>query len=135
MTQLEISIAEQLLNLKQDVESTRFEFQEGSSELKPSDTVRLNEFIQAVLAMTHLSRELHQPMTLQIQGQASSTGQFEDNARLSQSRADLIMRRLTQKGIPAQFIKAQGIGVTSDSVNQSAVQKAQVTFQVHLPQP
>ena len=72
---------------------------------------------------------------IHILGQATASGQYEDNARLSQSRADLIMRRLTQMGIPAQYLKAEGISVKSEFVQKTAMQKAQVSFQVDLSQP
>lgn len=134
-TGLDLSEADKLLNLKNKVESTVFVFREGSSDLQTADTQRFTEFLNTMQTMIQLARQINQSMTIQILGQASPRGQFEDNARLSQSRADLIMRRLIHKGIPAQLMKSQGIGVTSDSVDKSLVQKAQVTFRVNFQQP
>jgi outer membrane protein OmpA-like peptidoglycan-associated protein len=133
--QLETLEIEKLLKLKGEVESITFNFQEGSSEFNATEKLKFEKLAQTLATMIQLSKQIQQPITIHIRGQSSPTGQFEDNARLSQSRADLIMRRLTQKGISPQLIKAQGIGVTSNSTKISTTPKAQVSFQIDLPQP
>lgn len=134
-SQLDVLESEKLQRLVQTLETTVLEFREGSSALEPEEMGDFEQAATTVRELTTLASQIRQPLMIHIVGQATASGQYEDNARLSQSRADLIMRRLTQMGIPAQYLKAEGIGVKSEFVQKTAMQKAQVSFQVDRPQP
>ena len=133
-SQVELTELAQLQSLKQIIEKTTLGFPEGSVTLEPQSLEGLKALSISVQDITQLALKIRQPVVIYVLGQASPPGPDENNVRLSQLRADLIVRKLIQSGIPSEFLRAEGIGVTS-TVDNVEVRKAQVSFRVEIDQP
>jgi outer membrane protein OmpA-like peptidoglycan-associated protein len=71
---------------------------------------------------------------IELVGRADSTGAESTNVLLSQERADNVMRALVQLGIPAQSLRATGVGLSSplrpETDEENRQYNRSVTFRV-----
>jgi outer membrane protein OmpA-like peptidoglycan-associated protein len=54
----------------------------------------------------------HPAGRITVEGHTDNVGADADNQRLSEARAQAVVRWLTQRGVPASRITAQGLGET-----------------------
>jgi OOP family OmpA-OmpF porin len=82
----------------------RIEFKSGSDKILP-ESFGIMEAVRAILAE-------HDEITrIAIEGHTDSVGKPESNKKLSQRRAESVMKWLTQKGIKRERLEAQGFGM------------------------
>jgi outer membrane protein OmpA-like peptidoglycan-associated protein len=80
-------------------------FDTNSAELKPQAVVALEELKGAMIDPNPAGR-------ITVEGHTDNVGGDADNQRLSEARAQSVMRWLTQHGVPASRLTAQGFGKT-----------------------
>ena len=129
---LQITELNKLRELTRQLEGTTFNFREGIITLNQQEVEQFEEISKLIKAITTLAEKERQSLIIRAKGQASTSGSFDDNVRLSQSRADLIVRRLVKSGVPSKYLKAEGIGERL-KLEQSDILMAQVTFRVEMP--
>lgn len=96
-------------------------FEPTKSELEKSHLESIRVF--AIKQMQHLKQN---PMdTITVLGHADSTGTKTENQILAQERADVVGTALVKAGLPASIIRARGVVVEGDSLNQYAYQRTQ----------
>jgi outer membrane protein OmpA-like peptidoglycan-associated protein len=78
-------------------------FDTNSAELKPQAVVALEELKGAMIDPNPAGR-------ITVEGHTDNVGGDADNQRLSEARAQAVVRWLTQRGVPASRITAQGHG-------------------------
>ena len=76
-------------------------FKTGKADLQPVAVDRLKIVAEALKGTQR---------TILVEGHTDSTGKPETNAKLSQARADTVRKYLVDGGVPADQIRAQGIG-------------------------
>jgi outer membrane protein OmpA-like peptidoglycan-associated protein len=87
-------------------------FQTGSAKLTREAQVVLD------VVANRLQRS---PIPVQIAGHASSTGTPEMNMKLSQARAESVMRFLVSRGVDPKLLTAKGYGITQPiATNETA---------------
>jgi outer membrane protein OmpA-like peptidoglycan-associated protein len=80
-------------------------FDTNSAELKPQALVALEELKGAMIDPNPAGR-------ITVEGHTDNVGGDADNQRLSEARAQSVVRWLTQHGVPASRITAVGFGKT-----------------------
>jgi outer membrane protein OmpA-like peptidoglycan-associated protein len=80
-------------------------FDTNSAELKPQAVVALEELKTAMI-------DPHPAGRITVEGHTDNVGSDADNQRLSEARAQAVVRWLVQHGVPASRITAQGLGET-----------------------
>jgi outer membrane protein OmpA-like peptidoglycan-associated protein len=80
-------------------------FDTNSAELKPQAMVALEELKTAMI-------DPHPAGRITVEGHTDNVGGDADNQRLSEARAQAVVRWLTQHGVAASRITAQGLGET-----------------------
>jgi outer membrane protein OmpA-like peptidoglycan-associated protein len=78
-------------------------FQSGSSNILPDSFPMLQEIANLLKANQNIKR-------MAIEGHTDDRGDDQMNQRLSQGRAESVMRWLTQHGVDAQRLEAHGYG-------------------------
>jgi outer membrane protein OmpA-like peptidoglycan-associated protein len=82
----------------------RIEFKSGSDKILP-ESFGIMEAVRAIL-------EEHGEITrIAVEGHTDSVGKPESNKKLSQRRAESVMKWLTQKGIKRERLEAHGFGM------------------------
>ena len=76
-------------------------FKTGKADLQPVAIDRLKIVAEALKGTQR---------TILVEGHTDSTGKPETNMKLSQARADTVRRYLIDGGVPADQIRAQGVG-------------------------
>jgi outer membrane protein OmpA-like peptidoglycan-associated protein len=80
-------------------------FDTNSAELKPQAVVALEELKGAMIDPNPAGR-------ITVEGHTDNVGGDADNQRLSEARAQSVVRWLTQHGVPASRVTAAGFGKT-----------------------
>ena len=80
-------------------------FDTNSAELKPQAVVALEELKSAMIDPNPAGR-------ITVEGHTDNVGGDADNQRLSEARAQSVVRWLTQRGVPASRVTAAGFGKT-----------------------
>jgi len=80
-------------------------FDTNSAELKPQAVAALEELKSAMIDPNPAGR-------ITVEGHTDNVGADADNQRLSEARAQSVVRWLTQHGVPASRLTAQGFGET-----------------------
>ena len=83
-------------------------FASGSTAIRPADLGKLDHAARLFRAAS--------PIIMQVSGTADSTGSAEANLRLSQERANNVLRGLVERGIPAARFQVLAKGVTDPPV-------------------
>ena len=93
-------------------------FDTGKSTLKPMSNKALNDLVEIL--------KIKNTMVVEIQGHTDNVGHESDNLKVSQGRADAVMKYLIDKGIAAERVTAKGYGSGSpiaDNANESGRSK------------
>lgn len=93
LTQKEVRIRQQI------------HFASGKAEILPDSDALLSEIADVLVRNPQVT-------AIEIQGHTDNTGLPANNLRLSQDRADAVMRRLVAAGVPATTLSAKGYGDT-----------------------
>lgn len=134
-SQVTLSEQQALLTLKEQIESQALFFIQGSTQLAPQQDSSFQKTAADLQKIHQLSRILGQKIEVTISGQTDPVGSIEDNARLSQSRADTMIRLFIAEGIPKEILKAKGQVLNSAQLGGSANEaERRVSFQVSLIQ-
>ena len=87
-------------------------FDTGKSTLKPNSNKTLNDLVDVL--------KLKSTMVIEIQGHTDNVGDEEANVKLSQARAESVMKYLVSKGIEATRITAKGFGASKPVADNAA---------------
>jgi outer membrane protein OmpA-like peptidoglycan-associated protein len=87
-------------------------FDTGKSTLKPNSNKTLNDLVEVL--------KLKSTMVIEIQGHTDNVGDEEANVKLSQARAETVMKYLVNKGIEATRITAKGFGASKPVADNAA---------------
>jgi len=85
-------------------------FEVGADTLSPARRAQLDALLPTLTALTAAAAELHRDYTLEIVGRADTPGTTQSNLRLSQSRAEAVRSYLVGHGLPAEQLRARGVG-------------------------
>ncbi|HZY78168.1 MAG TPA: OmpA family protein [Cyclobacteriaceae bacterium] len=92
-------------------------FDTNKSDLKPESSQELDRVVTMISASS--------TMTLEVDGHTDNVGEDAYNLKLSQSRADAVVRYLTSKGVRAGALTSKGFGETRPlTSNQTDAGKA-----------
>jgi len=80
-------------------------FDTGSAEIKPSSFEALDRAVRFLLETSPSAAGV-------IEGHTDSQGAAEFNQRLSERRADAVMRYMISRGVPSSRLRSQGFGET-----------------------
>ncbi len=85
-----------------------FYFDAGSAKVRPKDVALLDQ-------ASRLYRD-GKPLVMVVTGSTDAVGTAAGNLRLSQQRADAVLRGLVARGIPTERFQILAKGVTEPSV-------------------
>jgi outer membrane protein OmpA-like peptidoglycan-associated protein len=88
-------------------------FATGKSTLLPTSKGRLNDVARALK---------EDPRSITIVGHTDSQGADEMNMKLSQARAESVRTYLTSQGVPADRVRAEGLGETQPVVDNGTAE-------------
>ncbi|MBW4685966.1 MAG: OmpA family protein [Komarekiella atlantica HA4396-MV6] len=113
----------QLELYKKQIEQEKFFFLEGSIELIPSETDKLNNLVLVLRKLLNIVNYLGKNVDIQIIGHTNPTGTEQKNMLLSQARANKILSYLNSQRINTSKFRA--IGVSSSLSLQPLTAEAQ----------
>ena len=93
----------------------------------PTGSSRLTRQAQVVLDVV-ANRLIRAPRRVEIQGHASAIGNADMNMRLSQARADSVMKFFVARGVDGSMLSARGYG-TSQPVADNSTKAGQMANQ------
>jgi OOP family OmpA-OmpF porin len=85
-------------------------FEVGADTLSPTRRAQLDALLPTLSAFMTAAAELQRGYTLEIIGRADTPGTTQSNLRLSQSRAETVRGYLVAHGLPAEPLRARGVG-------------------------
>ncbi len=112
---------DQLNTYRKQLEQTVLLFENGSTELLPSETVELQKLAASVKRLLETAESLGKDAKIQIIGHTSITGGEQQNLQLSQQRASKIQAYLISQGINQTNLKILGVG--SNKLAQETTQQ------------
>ncbi|NDJ24065.1 OmpA family protein [Nostoc sp. B(2019)] len=112
----------QLELYKKQIEQEKLFFFEGSTELIPSETDKLNNLVLVLQKLLNIVNYLGKDVDIQIIGHTNPTGTEQKNMLLSQSRANKILSYLNSQRINTSKFRAIGV---SSSLSLSLTAEAQ----------
>ncbi|MBF2066378.1 MAG: OmpA family protein [Calothrix sp. C42_A2020_038] len=118
LTDLDI---DQLNTYRKALEQTVLLFENGSTDLLTSETVKLQKLASEVQRLLEAAKYLGKGVKIQITGHTSKTGGEEQNLLLSQQRASKIQSYLVSQGINQANLRVVGVGSTK-SLNRTNLQ-------------
>lgn len=86
-------------------------FDSGRSNLKPDAASKIDQIAQILVK--------YPEDRIKVVGHTDSQGSDELNAGLSRKRAEAVFSRLARNGIPAQFLRTEGMGETQPIASNS----------------
>ncbi|MBD6616552.1 OmpA family protein [Komarekiella sp. 'clone 1'] len=113
----------QLELYKNQIEQTQLFFREGSIELIPGETDKLNNFVLGLQKLLNIVNYLEKNVEIQIIGHTNTTGTEQNNMLLSQARANKILSHINFQKINTSKFRA--IGVSSSMSLQPLTAEAQ----------
>lgn len=135
-SQLEDEEIGQLTATAESLQSRFIHFNLGQAQLNEVQNPSMQQTLETVLRLQHLSRALQVPLTLTILGHADPTGSPEFNLVLSQQRARYVMAYLIRKGADPNRMKAVGVGtqaaLAGTNLKQDHRVLRHVTFRVQI---
>lgn len=102
----------QLRSYKQKIEQTRFLFEEGTTNLLPSEDDKFENLRLNLQKLFHTAQYLDKNIRIEIIGHANTKGSEATNITLSQERARKILSGLDTKAIEVERIRTIGVGST-----------------------
>jgi outer membrane protein OmpA-like peptidoglycan-associated protein len=119
-----IETTEPLSNIAQTLQTTReytlpeqLLFAPGRAELRPEAFAELNELAAYLLE--------HPQLHMEIGGHTDTDGSATANQRLSEQRADVVVRYLIEQKVPAAQLTAQGYGETQPTADNATAEGKQ----------
>ena len=111
----------------------RIYFKTGSSRIRSRSFNLLDNIADVIKAHPEIS-------TVQVEGHTDSVGALKYNMRLSQRRADSVVRYLTRKGVGKDRLTSKGFGPTKPVVpdaktREELAQNRRVEFNIPKPEP
>ena len=85
-------------------------FEPGSDLLSDEQRAKLNALLPSITGLRDYAEAQPAEYSIEVIGRADAPGTTALNLRLSQSRADIVRQYLIAHGVPAQHIRARGIG-------------------------
>jgi outer membrane protein OmpA-like peptidoglycan-associated protein len=120
LSNLDIS---QIEKYKQEIEREKLLFQEGKTELMPSEITKLEKIFFNLQKMLITAQSLQKNIKIQIIGHTSATGSEQYNVQLSQARAEQIKSYFISRELSEENFSTQGLGsnqpVTSSTTKQN----------------
>jgi OOP family OmpA-OmpF porin len=105
----------------------KVQFQTGSSEILPVSFGLLDEVAKVLTDNPQIE-------VVQVEGHTDSTGQAAFNRKLSQQRAESVMKYLTGKGVVAKRMVAKGFGpdkpIADNTTDAGKEQNRRVEFNI-----
>ena len=108
-----LSDADSLEHRKALLESKMIFFNVGQSEISAREETNLSEAQKEIQALVQKAQSGAGNFIVEILGHADSTGPETTNELLSQERASRVTHALERAGIPANFLRAKGVGLSS----------------------
>jgi outer membrane protein OmpA-like peptidoglycan-associated protein len=96
--------------LRATLTATALYFELGSYALSQSERDKLNAVMPSFAALRDRADNLHIDYRIEIVGRADAPGTTAINLQLSQARADAVRQYLIAHGIPADRLRAHGVG-------------------------
>lgn len=110
------------LNLyKKQLEETSIFFQEGKTDILPSETSKLQQVAPNFQKILDNAKYLNKNVAVQIIGYTNSKGTEQENIQLSQARANQILSYLTSQGINLKSVRTIGLG-SANTMNKKITQ-------------
>lgn len=124
------------LNLYQkQLEQKELLFKEGTAELLPSETAKLQDLVLEVQQFIDVGESLRKDVKIQIIGHTNKTGDEQINLQLSQRRANIILSYLISQ-VNRKYFTTVGVGSTntmnSKLEKQDVATNRKVSFKVFI---
>jgi len=118
------------------VEAHGVHFLLGSPDLPPTADRRLRSVAADLLVLDRAAAAFGRSVRVEISGHTDSAGTAEMNLRLSRQRADRVLARLADYGVPASRMQTQGLGNTQpvrpETTEENRAANRRVSFHVIL---
>jgi OmpA-OmpF porin, OOP family len=88
------------------------DFEDNKADIKPKSQAAINETVKLMKNNPRLN--------LTVKGSSNKTGTRDNNRKLSEARANSVVRALTERGISARRLKAVGAGQERSTGEQQA---------------
>ena len=126
----------QLRSYKQEIEQTKLLFEEGTTDLLPSEDDKVDNLTLNIQKLFDTAQYLDKKVRVEIIGHANTKGTEATNIILSQKRARKILNYLDGKGIEVKGIRGIGVGSTqplkTNTKEDTEQANIRVSFKVFL---
>lgn len=98
---------------KTAIEQSVIRFQTGKSDLVPAEQDHLDEIVSRWRTLTQAATLLQKTLRIEVIGHTDQLGTEQENARLSQDRADQVVEYLVSDGLNRSLVTTRGVATFS----------------------
>mgnify|MGYP002780399861 FL=1 len=123
---------EKLNTYRKQLEERVLLFENGSTDLLPSETSELPKLATEVKKLLEVADSFGKDVKIQIIGHTSITGGEEQNKQLSQQRASKVQDFLVSQGINKANLKIIGVGSTQSKNKQDMTRARRISLKIFI---
>ncbi|BDA70888.1 OmpA/MotB domain-containing protein [Calothrix sp. PCC 7716] len=123
---------EKLNTYRKQLEERVLLFENGSTDLLPSETSELPKLATEVKKLLEVADSFGKDVKIQIIGHTSITGGEEQNKQLSQQRASKVQDFLVSQGINKANLKIIGVGSTESKNKQDMTRARRISLKIFI---
>lgn len=101
---------DQLNAYKKEIEEIIVLFEQGTTKLLPGETEKLAQLSSKLENLIEASKSLEKDVLVEIAGHTDTQGDFASNIKLSQNRAQKVLKYLISKGVEKNKLTTKALG-------------------------